>query len=332
MLKRQPDSPVRTYINHTASLPCAVGIVLWNNRRFLPGLRENLKALTFSPVKTVIYDNGSTDGCAEWVEKEWPEAHLIRSASNLGFAEGHNQLMEAAFGKFGAEAYLALNSDALLAPDFLENALPSLDPARRIGAVQPLVLRLDDSMKPTGKVDTTGIAWDAAEGLFLDRGEGEPEGPRHETPGPVFGPSGAVALYHRDYLEAAKDPGHGYYDRRFFAYYEDVDLAWRAQRKGWRAVYVPAAKAYHRRYGSGQAPAVESLLYRNRWWLHLKNTGRPPVVSAKSAAREAAAALRSLTTRRYLRQALVERFARTGEMRSAYDPGLETIDLREFPL
>ncbi len=312
--------------------PCVIGIVTWNNFRFLSGLRKTVNSLTITPVKTVIYDNGSTDNSVEWLKTHWPEATLIAGQENLGFAEGHNRLIELAFRAPAATSYVALNSDALLAPDFLEKALPGLDPASRIGAVQPLVLRLDDNMRPTGVIDTTGIAFDVRNRLFVDRHENTSPSMRDEIPGPVFGPSAAVAVYHRDYLEAVKDSVNGYFDRRFFAYYEDVDLAWRARRKGWKAVFIPSAKAYHRRYGSTRSqPEQEKLVYRNRLWLHLKNEGRPPVNSIRAAARELAALARSVTTRSYLRPAVGERFSRYGEFLKDYDPALPKINPSEFP-
>jgi GT2 family glycosyltransferase len=65
----------------------------------------------------------------------------------------------------------------------------------------------------------------------------------------------------------------GLFDERFFAYLEDVDLAWRAQRAGWRCLYVPAARALHRTSAtSGEGSAMKyRLLGRNKVWLAAKN-------------------------------------------------------------
>lgn len=332
MLKEQNFSGNSSALGHTETVPCAVGIAIWNNRSLLPGLKQNLSALSTQPRLVLLFDNGSNDDSAGWIAQNWPEAALLKSPVNTGFAEAHNRLIEAAFANPEITAYLALNSDALLDPDFFKSAFSALDPEMKMGAVQPLVLQLDETMKPTGRIDTTGIGFNARTGLFIDRHRGEPPGAAHQTAGPVFGPSGAVALYHRDWLAAVKDPEHGYFDRRFFAYYEDVDISWRARRLGWNAVFIPGAKAYHQRYGSlGARPEQEKLLYRNRLWLHLKNEGWGSLLAPKLAGRELLNLLRAATTRPWLRDVLAEKFRTAVEIGREYDPELEKIDPRDYP-
>jgi GT2 family glycosyltransferase len=75
-------------------------------------------------------------------------------------------------------------------------------------------------------------------------------------------------LYRRDMLDQI-----GLFDERFFAYLEDVDLAWRAQRAGWRCRYVPEARVLHATSAtSGQGSAFKNrLLGRNKVWLAAKN-------------------------------------------------------------
>ena len=311
--------------------PYAVGVVLWNNRPLLEGLRAGLRALDPLPARVLLWDNGSNDGCARWARENWAEAELITHPENAGFAAAHNALIDRALEDPAIEGYLALNSDALLEKHFLAKAGGALDPAARIGAVQPLVRRLDADMKQTELIDTTGICFDAREGLFLDRDAGRAFATLHRPRGEVFGPSGAVALYHRALLEDIRE-ATGYFDERFFAYYEDVDLAWRARRKGWRARYAPEAVCWHRRYGSMRSsPAQEKLLYRNRLWLHAKNERGWALASPRQAAREAWNLARALTARPYLREVLSERYRLAARMRRDYDPGGKRVDLSEFP-
>ena len=95
----------------------------------------------------------------------------------------------------------------------------------------------------------------------------------------VFGACGAAALYRRTMLEDLALDGE-YLDESFFAYYEDADLAWRAQLRGWRCVYAPRAVATHARgWGDtlrqpGHAPkgaAGPRLALRNRYLMTAKN-------------------------------------------------------------
>ncbi|MGB9609207.1 MAG: glycosyltransferase family 2 protein, partial [Minisyncoccia bacterium] len=119
----------------------------------------------------------------------------------------------------------------------------------------------------------------------------------------VFGISGACVLYRRTALEDIKIPtNYGnfmkiqkdnsqfvdsqticrlassweYFDQDFFSYKEDIDLAWRLQLRGWKAIYVPGARAYHFRSVSisnrfSKSQWVNFFSYRNHLWLLLKN-------------------------------------------------------------
>jgi len=64
----------------------------------------------------------------------------------------------------------------------------------------------------------------------------------------------------------------GYFDERFFFLVEDVDLAWRAQKKGWKALFYPKGVCYH----SGNSSRTNGKLrqyfcFRNRYLMILKN-------------------------------------------------------------
>ncbi|NNL84849.1 MAG: glycosyltransferase family 2 protein [Myxococcales bacterium] len=105
----------------------------------------------------------------------------------------------------------------------------------------------------------------------MDRGEGEPAA-RYSTEEDVFGACGAAALYRSRALEAVARRNETPFAEGFFMYYEDVDLAWRLRRAGWRNVFVPGATARHQRGAAGAHEAfVEYHLVRNRLWLSARN-------------------------------------------------------------
>ena len=72
-----------------------------------------------------------------------------------------------------------------------------------------------------------------------------------DIPEYIFGVNGAVAFYRRKMLEDIKQ-GPDYFDSDFGFFYEDLDIAWRAQNKGWKGYYVPTAIAYHARGGTAR--------------------------------------------------------------------------------
>jgi len=82
-----------------------------------------------------------------------------------------------------------------------------------------------------------------------ERGYNEADKGQYNQAGFVFSVCGAVALYSREMVEKIKLNGE-FLDEDFFAFYEDLDVGWRANRLGWRGYYVPDAVAYHYRGGS----------------------------------------------------------------------------------
>jgi GT2 family glycosyltransferase len=115
-------------------------------------------------------------------------------------------------------------------------------------------------------VDSCGIEVDRA-GIGWNRRAGEADRPEEE-PCEVFGPCAGAALYRRAMLDQV-----GMFDADFFAGYEDIDLAWRAQRMGWRCLYVPSARVVHRHSSTFKEGSSRKgyLLGRNKVWTLIKN-------------------------------------------------------------
>ena len=110
-----------------------------------------------------------------------------------------------------------------------------------------------------------------------DRGQDEIEDGRYNESGPVFGVTGACAFYRHKALEDIKVNGE-WFDEDFGLYVEDVDLAWRAQLRGWKCYYLPDTVAFHKR-GVTRINKPEIIRdyyitgYRNRYLAILKNAG-----------------------------------------------------------
>ncbi len=215
-------------------------------------------------------DAGSGDGSVELVRERYASVSVLELGSNLGFAAGHNRN----FARARGEHFLALNPDVVLAPGFLSHLVAVLDRTPDAGAVTGRLLRPG----PGRRLDSAGIRWALGRTRFLDRGVGEPAC-RFDEEEDVFGACGAAALYRRRALESVARPGETPFAERFFMYYEDVDLAWRLRRAGWRTRYAPGAEARHLRGGSGAGSAfVEYHLVRNRLWVSLRNASVPELL------------------------------------------------------
>lgn len=186
------------------------------------------------------------------------DARVLRETTNHGFAGG----VVLGLGVTEGDWALLVNDDAELEPEALVALLGAARTADDVGAVTGQVrfhARRDVINTAGLVVDRLGVAYDRLAGASARDG-----GPVED----VFGASACVALYRRAMLDAI-----GGFDASFFAFGEDVDVAWRARMAGWSALYVPASVAHH--HGSATAgeasPAKYFLVGRNRMRLLAKN-------------------------------------------------------------
>jgi GT2 family glycosyltransferase len=230
----------------------AVSVVIpnWNGRAWLPGCLEALAGQTIEALEAIVVDNGSSDESRDYLAAQHPGVRVIALGFNSGFAHAANRGLRAAQGDLVA----LVNTDVLLAPDWLERTARALaaDPGAASVACKMLSLR------------DPAVVYDAGDVLRRDgaceqRGRFRADDGRWDEPGEVFGACAGAALYRRDVVLAA-----GGFDERFFAYLEDVDLALRLRLGGWRCRYEPAV-ALHAGEGSSHrlAGGHHRLVQRN---------------------------------------------------------------------
>ncbi len=240
-----------------------VVIVNWNGLRHLVECLAALHNQRFSDFSIWLVDNGSTDGSVAWVRSHYPKVRVIVNPVNRGFAAANNQAIRA-----GQAPYVAtLNNDAIPGPDWLANLFFAMERHPHCGAAASLMVFAE---RPA-VINSAGVAVDRL-GIAWDRLGGHPVTDSESVPTPVFGACAGAALYRRAMLREI-----GLFDEDFFAYLEDVDLAWRAQWAGWDAVYVPEARVlhYHSATAGEGSPFKGYLLGRNKVWLILKNYPLP---------------------------------------------------------
>ena len=101
------------------------------------GLRWLERCLSSVTGDLYVWDNDSTDGSADFVASHFPQAHLVRSAENLGFSRPNNLGMQYAIEKGYDYVYL-LNQDAWLEPGALEKLVAVADGHPEYGVLSPL--------------------------------------------------------------------------------------------------------------------------------------------------------------------------------------------------
>ena len=184
----------------------------------------------------VVVDNGSDDNSEKYIRKNYPSIVIIRNEKNHGFAGGVNDGIRYAISR-QADAVALLNSDAIANQDWLEELWIAMQKHPEAGITTGKFLK----QKPKNEIDSTGDLY-SIWGTAYPRGRGEQDtgqfdDKRHEF---VFGATGGASLYRVKMLNKI-----GLFDETFFAYYEDVDISFRAQLQGWKAIYTPKALAYH---------------------------------------------------------------------------------------
>ncbi len=219
---------------------------------------------TIVEFETIVVDNGSTDGSSEWISRTYPHIILERLGKNHGFAEANNL----GIARARADLIATLNNDTRPEPDWLENLVNAATAFPDVGAFgSQVVLATNPSI-----LDSAGISTDVL-GIAWDRGNADLVGSDHA--GEVFGVSAAAALYRKELLKET-----GGFDGSYFAYLEDVDLAWRARWLGWKARHVPSARVMHARSATAgeDSPFKTFHLGRNKVWTIAKNHHGPTLL------------------------------------------------------
>ncbi|MDD5465655.1 MAG: glycosyltransferase family 2 protein [Candidatus Omnitrophica bacterium] len=217
----------------------SVVIVTIGAKDYLKSCLDSLKRQTHPPFEIIVIDNSLKSGLAQDLNKLYPAVKIYPGSGDSFYAQALNKGINLAGGKF----ILCLNDDVVLDKDFIQQALKGFLVENNVGSVGGKILRSDGKT-----LDSTGLfltPWRAAK----ERGYGRPDSGQFEKAGFIFGVNGAAAFYRKQMLEDVKDI-NGYFDLRFGMFYEDLDISWRAKRRGWPAYYIPTALAYHVRGGS----------------------------------------------------------------------------------
>lgn len=196
----------------------------------LERLLRSLDAQTLGH-QTIVVDNGSRDRGVTRAAELFDGVDVIRLEENLGFGRAINLAAESAEG----DAIVLVNDDCVCDPGFVAELAAALDPDA--GVVMAAGVLRDGGDEAL--IDTAGVEFDRTL-LAFDYLNGQPLAVLASgVPDPV-GPCGGAAAYARaEFLRV------GGFDERFFAYWEDIDLALRLRREGGRCVLVPGALGTH---------------------------------------------------------------------------------------
>jgi len=231
----------------------SVHIVTYNSAAYIDACLQAISNQDYPIKQVIIVDNASVDVTLEKLSGWLDHIELIKNSVNNGFAGGHNQAIQLS----QADYCLILNPDVVLNPGYVHALIRAMEDDQAIGsATGKLLFQANPHL-----VDSAGLVINKARRAF-DRGANQPSEAYQEAE-EVFGVSGAAAMYARRMIDDIS-VNDEFFDEDFFAYKEDVDVAWRAQLGGWKAYFEPAAIGYHER-GWKEGGRSSKPLFVRRW-------------------------------------------------------------------
>jgi GT2 family glycosyltransferase len=224
-----------------------------NGKQLLLETLESVLKMTYPRFEVVVVDNGSTDGSQQAVNELYPHLILTENGTNLGFGEGNNVGIKYAVEQ-GAEWVILLNNDIAVDENMLSEMMSVALSESRIGILCPKIYFFSEPNKfwyAGGKVNFFT-------GMVAHRGIREIDNGQYDSTEETEYATGCAFLVKREVIEQV-----GMFDPVYFpAYSEDADWTERTRRAGYKIMYVPKAKLWHKVSsfsGGGMTPLKTQL-------------------------------------------------------------------------
>lgn len=233
----------------------------WNGADDTADCVASLRKLDYENFHIVVVDNGSTtEGTHEALDTlSGDDVTVIYNEDNLGFSGGVNTGIRYAM-KHGYDYVALFNNDAVADKNWLKELVKSAE-KEQSGITTGLLLHRDGKT-----IDSTGD-WCSNWGLPFPRNRGDKTAEAASS-GPVFSGSGGASLYSVKMFEDM-----GLFDEKFFMYYEDTDISFRAQNYDYKVYYTNQAIAYHKQGASSDKVSGLGVrqAFRNLPTFYIKN-------------------------------------------------------------
>lgn len=218
----------------------------------------------------LVWDNGSTDDTESAIKAEFPEVSVHHSPDNLGVASGRNAGAALAIEKFHPTHLLFLDNDMQVKPGFVDALLEPFAGSPRLGQTQAKLLYMDE---PDRLNDGGGCSINFWLGRTHPVGCGEVDRGQHDQVRSCICCGGAMMVRADLFREL------GGFDAIFDPFGpEDLDFSLRLQKRGFGALYVPNAVAYHEVSHSYEDSGYTQKYARSKarhWLRFLRRHGTP---------------------------------------------------------
>ena len=225
-------------------------VLNWNGRDDTLECLKSLQQINYDNYKIIVVDNGSEDGSVFEIKKNFPEMKIIENKRNLGFAGGNNIGMKYAVEN-EADYVLLINNDTTVDKNFLSELVEMGESDKKIGAVGSKIYFHSEPNRiwfAGGKVN-----WLKNKGTHL--GLDEIDNGQYDKIREVDYLTGCCLLIKREVIEKI-----GVLAEDYFLYYEDTDFSARVKNAGYKIMYVPKSKIYHK-ISRSTKPGSPSYIY-----------------------------------------------------------------------
>jgi hypothetical protein len=240
-------------------------IVSFNAESKIKGLLDSLDKASAKVVQeTIVVDNHSLDGTAEFVSQYYPRVKLIKNAVNLGYSKAVNVGLKAA----KSEYCMVLNPDIAVIPGAIEILLDYMVKHPKTGVGGSKLLNDDGTLQYSVRrfldlrtylyrfTPLRGLmAGSAIERFYLMQDWD------HRDDRLVDWVLGGCMMLRKSALSEV-----GYLDEGFFLYFEDVDICYRMWERGWQVAYVAEAAMFHKHMRTSA-----NRLFNRATWEHFKS-------------------------------------------------------------
>lgn len=239
-------------ISAPSNNPSVFIIVLnWNGLSDTVECIESLLGLKYSNYRIVIVDNASEDNSASVLKYSFPNVKIIQNEDNLGFSGGNNVGIRYALQE-GAEYIWLLNNDTIVDEYSLASLIRVGDQDFSIGIIGSKILCYPE-------VDIIWCTWSKLswkEGRATHVGMGERDLGQYDYVKNTDRVAGCSMLIKANLFNSID-----MLDEKLFLFGEEVDLSFRAKKKGFSTVYVPESIVYHKESVSVRKMGNKSNLY-----------------------------------------------------------------------
>jgi len=198
---------------------------------------ESVLRSSYPDFELVVIDNGSTDESAGRIAREFPQVKVIENGENLGYSRGFNVGLEYGFGERKADYCLVMNNDTVIDRDAITALVECAEADRRAGFVTGKVYYFDqpDTLQTVGKHEDP-VRWNGEHIGARQKDVGQYD----EVTERIFADD-IFTLVRREMYEQT-----GGYSPVFFLQCEEYDWQARAKSFGWKIMYTPKAKLWHK--------------------------------------------------------------------------------------